>query len=279
MKTWPSTGRTLPPWTRSGPGAVWTTSWSWEKRMRKSWRKTEQWIQGWAGCDVGIRAFLLSRAVFLLLTVPCCHLSLLPKREPSSPFQCAHSSNKGRSDLDISRQDYSRLLQHIYVTVHTLTYTCVFQLPSGDFIFWYRTVKILICTKAMLCINCYFFCMLIFNVLPSYMFWIFKGKITQNAVLSSAWNVFSVSSSSFLLLIFNRKDRLDKMFEVQRRWPVLLHSFNMFFKCFLAFIITRNVNRGYEYNILQIYIGIQNELIDILENNIRVTNVWSLWVI
>ncbi len=225
MKTWPSTGRTLPPWTRSGPGAVWTTSWSWEKRMRKSWRKTERWIQGWAGCVVGIRAFLLSQAVFLLLTVPCCHLSLLPKREPSSPFQCAHSSNKhrGRFRYQSSRVQSSAAAYLCYSTHADIQMrTCVFQLPSGDFIFWCRTVKILICTKAMLCINCYFFCMLIFNVLPSYTFWIFKGKTTLNAVLSSAWNVFSVSSSSFLLLIFNRKDRLDKMFEVQRRWTAQL---------------------------------------------------------
>lgn len=232
MKTWPSTRRTLPPWTRSGPGAAWTTSWSWEKRMRKSWRKTEQWIQGWAGCVVGIRAFLLSRAVFLLLTVPCCRLSLLLKREPSSPFQCAHSSNKhrGRFRYQSSRLQSSAAAYLCYSTHADIQMrTCVFQLPSGDFIFWCRTVKILICTKAMLCINCYFFCMLIFNVLPSYTFWIFKGKTTLNAVTSSAWNVFSVSSYSFLLLIFNRKDRLDKIFEVQRRWPVLLHNFNMFF--------------------------------------------------
>ncbi len=159
MKTWPSTGRTLPPWTRSGPGAAWTTSWSWEKRMRKSWRKTEQWILGWAGCVVGIRAFLLSQAVFLLLTVPCCRLSLLPKREPSSPFQCAHSSNKhrGRFRYQSSRLQSSAAAYLCYSTHADIQMcTCVFQLPSGDFIFWCRTVKILICTKAMLCINCYF---------------------------------------------------------------------------------------------------------------------------
>lgn len=72
----------------------------------------------------------------------------------------AHSSNNHRgrfryqsSRLQSSAAAYLCYSTHSYIQMRT----CVFQLPSGYFIFWRRTVKISICTKAMLCINCYFF--------------------------------------------------------------------------------------------------------------------------
>lgn len=63
-----------------------------------------------------------------VLIAYCPPLSPFPSCRSESPAHLfsVHTVQITREgDLDIGCQDYSRLLQHIYVTVHTQTYKCV----------------------------------------------------------------------------------------------------------------------------------------------------------